>query len=66
MCEFCEMYDSAKELAEERKRLRGIDTMFEVLIRQTKKLNGMKRGTVDGRPVKLKFCPLCGKQLNTD
>lgn len=59
MCKFCEMYESTKELEEES----GIKHNYYAVLQERSVVNGKEKGILNNRPVKLVYCPSCGRKL---
>lgn len=59
MCEFCETYETAKELEKES----GIKNNYYAVLRERSVVNGREKGELNHRPIKLVYCPSCGKKL---
>lgn len=64
MCEFCELYMTSKEIAKEKKLNHGINSTFKAVLREIKTKDRIRKGTIDGKPMKLVYCPTCGKKLS--
>ncbi len=59
MCEFCEQFNASKEISKESEmRIRCYDVLQERAV-----VNGKEKGILNNRPVKLVYCPSCGKNL---
>lgn len=59
MCNFCEMYETAKELEEES----GTKHNYYAVLQERSVVNGKEKGILNNRPVKLVYCPSCGRKL---
>lgn len=64
MCEFCEQYEYLKEEAKERKKKNGINTYFKVRLFEYMVQNRIRRSGINWRPMKLNYCPVCGRKLS--
>lgn len=64
MCEFCETYLFAKQSAKERKKEFGINITLKVILTEISTKNRVRKGALDSMPMKLVYCPSCGKKLS--
>lgn len=59
MCKFCEQYKASKEIAHEQ----GMKINYYAILQERTVKGGKEKGVLNNRPVKLFFCPSCGKKL---
>lgn len=63
MCEFCEQYEFLKKEAKERKKKNDINTYFRVRLFEYSVKDRIQRGAISWKPMKFKYCPVCGKKM---
>lgn len=59
MCEFCQLYEDTRKLEKEL----GFKNNYYAVLQERTVVNGKEKGIVNNRPVKLIYCPSCGKKL---
>lgn len=59
MCKFCEQYNTSKEIYEEK----GMKANYYAVLQERTIVNGKEKGILNNRPVKLVYCPSCGRNL---
>lgn len=59
MCEFCEIYQQAKES----EKIAGLKNNYYAILRERSIVNGREKGELDHSPVKIHYCPECGRKL---
>lgn len=59
MCKFCETYEFSKELANKF----GIENHCYAVLQERSVIDGKEKGCLNNRPMKLVYCPSCGKKL---
>ena len=63
MCEFCETYKFLKEQVKQIKKEHGINTYFKVRLCREKYKDRIHKGTYTDKPMKIVYCPTCGRKL---
>lgn len=62
MCEFCEQFNASKEISEEN----GMKINYYAVLQERTVVNGKEKGILNNRPVKLVYCPSCGRSLTEE
>lgn len=62
-CKFCEDYKWHKDYDKKHPIEDGMNTIYKVRLVQEHYKDRQHRGTLTGKPHKLKYCPVCGKKL---
>ena len=62
-CYFCEMITWLKNDAKEYKKETNINTHFRVCISEYRVKDGKRKGCTTYRPLKFKYCPMCGVRI---
>lgn len=63
MCEFCKLYKWAKETTEQIKITADINTHLSIRLHEEREKDGIIRSAMTYKPMKLIYCPSCGKRL---
>lgn len=62
-CEFCEEFRYAKRMSRKMKKACGVNTYFKAILHEYGMKNRVKQGVLNHRPLKLVYCPSCGRKL---
>lgn len=62
MCEFCEQFNASKEISEES----GTKINYYAVLQERTVAKGKEKGMLNNRPVKLVYCPSCGRKLTEE
>ena len=62
-CKFCKMYEDERSLAKERKLEHGVNTYLKIRLYSSCVKNRATVSACSFRPMKFRYCPVCGKKL---
>lgn len=65
-CAFCEEYKKQIGIGEEEKKHGYIMYLQASIFIKSKCVSGMPHYSAYSRPMRLRFCPSCGRNLNSD
>lgn len=64
MCEFCELYEYAKESAKKTKTETDMDTIFKIKLETNSCKNRIVKGVLTCGGMEFSYCPVCGRKLD--
>lgn len=62
MCEFCEQFNASKEISEES----GMRINYYAVLQERTVVKRERKRNLNNRPVKLVYCPSCGRSLTEE
>lgn len=62
MCDFCEQFNASKEISEEN----GMKINYYAVLQERTVVKGKEKGILNNRPVRLVYCPSCGRNLTEE